>query len=215
MTKLDDVALNIELVLISIIEGVALVSLGEYAVPVLQDFHSLQYLPYVLSGLTILLVFWAQAILHAISFIRWPLRMEHMFLYFLAAFLQVVAYSALEDAAAWFFWWSIFSLLGVLIYIVDLRIIREWAKEFAHNTDKAALATHVEKRHLNELRYLLPLVIALNVGGFCAVYAYPALFEQPLAYAALGMVQFVISIGALIDCMRNFKARSRMLAKSF
>ena len=74
MTKLDEIAINIELVLISLIEGFALANLAERAVPLLDGKDALLYLPYILSGLLIILVFWSQSILHAVSFIRWPLN---------------------------------------------------------------------------------------------------------------------------------------------
>src|SRR5690349_17335704 len=105
MRKLDEIALNIELVLISIIEGVALTSLAEHSNEIFAN-GELVYIPYVLAGLVLLLAFWSQAILHAVSFIRWPLRMEHMLLYFLAAFLQVLAYGNIMHTVNWFFWWT-------------------------------------------------------------------------------------------------------------
>jgi hypothetical protein len=207
MTKLDEIALNIELVLISIIEAVALTFLGENAIRVMHDPQCLQYLPYVLAGLTILLVFWSQAILHAISFIRWPLRMEHMLLYFLAVFLQIIAYSEITDLVQWFFWWTIFSVLAFIIYVVDLRIIRQMgSSEFMHN---------VMERHIFEMIYLVPVALAVNVVCTFLVFFLPSFFENPFAYASLGALQFLISIGALIDCVRNFRLRSVLLAKHF
>ena len=104
MTKLDEIAVNIELVLISLIEGVALITLAEQTVRVLGESDWYRYISYVLGGLAILLVFWAQSILHAVSFIRWPVRVEHMFLYFCAVLVQIIAYTSITDIAAWFFW---------------------------------------------------------------------------------------------------------------
>ena len=125
MTKLDDIALSVELVLISLIESVALTFLAEHAIPALQSPDWSKYVPYIVSGLAIILVFWAQSILHAVSFIRWPIRVGHMFLYFIAAFLQILAYSALENLELWFFWWSLFTAVGLVMYMVDLSIIRD------------------------------------------------------------------------------------------
>src|ERR1043166_3158028 len=109
LSKLDEIAINIELVLISLIEGVALVTLAEHVVLGLQEPDWFRYVPYMLGGFAILLVFWAQSISHAISFIRWPIRVEHMFLYFLSALIQIIAYTNLLHIGAWFLWWSFFS----------------------------------------------------------------------------------------------------------
>lgn len=215
MTKLDDIALNIELVLISIIEAVALTSLAENAVDVFRSPEWFQYLPYVLAGLTFLLVFWSQAILHAISFIRWPLRMEHMFLYFVAAFVQVVAYSNIEDLPRWFLWWSIFSLIALLIYVIDLRIIKDMAPVFARVEGGAEYVHEVERRHMREMKILVPIALAFNAAAFLAAFFMPSLFANPLAYATLGALQLLISLGALVDCVRNFRERSAMLPALF
>jgi hypothetical protein len=211
MQNLDEIALNIELVLISIIEGVALTKLAENAVPVLNGTSQLAYLPFVLAGLAILLVFWAQAILHAVSFIRWPLKMEHMFLYFIAAFLQVIAYANIEHAASWFFWWSVFSVLALFIYAIDLRIIREAGPKLHALTGGAAFVATVEARHSRELKILVPVALAFNVVAFLFVWLRPDIFATQSSIAVLGTLQFLISCGALVDCMRNFASRSTML----
>jgi hypothetical protein len=215
MSKLDEIALNIELVLISIIEGVALTKLAENAVPLLRSTDSLQYLPYVLAGLAFLLVFWAQAILHAVSFIRWPLRMEHMLLYFVAGFLQVVAYSNVTDISVWFFWWTIFSLLTFVIYYVDLFIIRDSAGVFHGKPGGAEFIAEVERRHITEMTYLVPTALAFNVFAFCLAHFAPAIFSSSASYAALGTVQLLVSLGALVDCVRNFNRRRDILPTLF
>ena len=207
MTKLDEIALNIELVLISIIEGLALVSLAGYATPILHSADWARSLPYILAGLVILLVFWSQAILHAISFIRWPLRMEHMFLYFVAVFLQVIAYSAMTDILAWFFWWSLFSILAFIIYVVDLRIIR--------HMPRSEFMADVERRHIFEMRYLVPIALAFNLVALSLVYFMPQLLGNHIVYFSLGGLQLLISIGALYDCVRNFHERSDKLVFLF
>lgn len=69
---LDSVIVEIELTLVSIIQGVALTVLIESARDVVAQQHVI-FWPYVLAGLFIILVFWSRAILHIITVIRWPL----------------------------------------------------------------------------------------------------------------------------------------------
>jgi hypothetical protein len=213
MHKLDEIALTIELVLISIVEGVALTRLGEDAIPLLRA-ETLMYVPYVLAGLAILLVFWSQAILHAVSFIRWPLKMEHMLLYFLAAFLQIIAYSNITDGAAWFGWWSAFSLLAFAIYAVDLKVIKDAAVSFTGPGGEVYIAK-VLARHIFEFKFLVPVTLTFNIAAWALMVYAPSLFGNPLAYAALGGLQALISLGALIECVRNFKERSSMIPSLF
>ncbi|HWP61002.1 MAG TPA: hypothetical protein VN495_00150 [Candidatus Paceibacterota bacterium] len=215
MTKLDEIALNIELVLISIIEAVALTFLGDNASHVLHSSEWPLFVPYVLAGLTILLVFWSQAILHAVSFIRWPLSMEHMLLYFVAVFLQILAYGSIDSVQMWFFWWSLFSILALLIYVVDLHIIRRARSKFEHHQHGVAYIADVERRHVNELRYLVPIALAFNIGAALFAWYLPTALENPSVFIALGLLQFLISLGALIDCVRNFRARSKILPTLF
>src|SRR5262245_57731292 len=124
MTKLDEIAVNVELVLISLIEGVALVTLAEQTIRALEEPDWYRYIPYMIGGLAILLVFWAQSIMHAISFIRWPIRVEHMFLYFVSAFVQILAYVNIVNITGWFFWWSVFSMVAIGMYFLDLQILK-------------------------------------------------------------------------------------------
>lgn len=213
MTKLDEIALNIELVLISIVEGVALVTLGDHATDVLQGPQALYLAPFVLAGLLLLLVFWAQSILHAISFIRWPLKMEHMFLYFVAAFVQVIAYGCITDAKAWFFWWTIFSLVALATYVVDLRIMKE--SPLARDPTHANYIQEIVTRHLFEMKYLVPVAIAFNLLAYAIVTYTPPTAMDTLTLAALGILQSLISLIALLDCVRNFNKRSHLLPAHF
>jgi hypothetical protein len=212
MTKLDEIALNIELVLISIIEAVALTFLAESAVHVLHQPDPMRYIPYVFAGLAILLVFWSQAILHAISFVRWPLRMEHMLLYFVAVFLQVVAYSDIDNLAGWFFWWTLFSVLAFIIYVVDLRIIRDVGSKFSSLPHGSEFMAEIESRHIYEMKFLMPIALAFNIIALLLATLHPGLFVNAWLYGALGIVQLAFSIGALFDCVKNFRGRSVMIA---
>ncbi len=66
--RLDNFVVNAEFLLISVIQGGALVTLSAAAVMPLADFN-LALFPYVVSALVFILIFWAQAIVHTISFI--------------------------------------------------------------------------------------------------------------------------------------------------
>jgi hypothetical protein len=70
----------------------------------------------------------------------------------------------------------------------------------------------VMRRHLFELRVLVPLSVVFNLVAFGLAY----LFElNDTVIFALACIQFLISFGALFDCVRNFGDRSDMLPALF
>jgi|GEM_PF-1729614 len=215
MTKLDEIAVNVELVLISLIEGVALVTLAEQIVVALQEPDWYRYLPYMIGGLAILLVFWAQSILHAISFIRWPIRIEHMFMYFAGALFQIIAYTSLLHIGTWFMWWSFFSLIAMGMYFLDLWILRDSYESFAKLKGGTAFLAEIERRHVFEMKFLVPSALAFNAIGVVAVLLFPDFFQNIFIYMAPGVLQLAFTCYALYDLTRNFRARSRMIAELF
>ena len=100
-SRLDQVALDIEFLLISVVQGVALAALAGGAAGI---FTSLDWfaIPYAITAFLIVLIFWSGAIIHALSFIDWPLDLMHSFLYFLASFVEVMAFTHLENPMLWF-----------------------------------------------------------------------------------------------------------------
>ena len=215
MRKLDEIAINIELVVVSLIEGIALSTLAIDSADILQTPENWQYIPFLLSGLTIMLVFWSQAILHAISFIRWPLSMGHMLMYFVAVFLQVIAYTNITHPMNWFLWWTVFSVFVYAIYILDLIIIKQTIPAFEVLSGGGTYIRDVLKRHVFEMRFLVPLSIAFNVVALGLILYGGPFFQTPQFYVGVGTLQFLVSLGALIDCVRNFKSRSAMLPALF
>lgn len=98
---LDAAVVNIELTLISIIQGLAL---GVLAAASVEPLVQLQWQawPYVLTGLLVVLIFWSRALVHTLSFIGWPLEFGHTFVYFGATLLEAVALSQVAHPERWF-----------------------------------------------------------------------------------------------------------------
>ena len=78
-SELDAMIADIELTLVSIIQGVALTVLIETSREAIAKLDWIMW-PYVLSGLIIILVFWSRVVLHILTVIRWPLEFGHNFL---------------------------------------------------------------------------------------------------------------------------------------
>ena len=64
---LDQVVLDVELVLISVVQGVALSTLAATSAPLLRA-HSIETYAFMGSGLAFVLSFWSVSLIHAISF---------------------------------------------------------------------------------------------------------------------------------------------------
>ena len=79
--ELDSMIVEIELTLVSIIQGVALTFLIENGRHVIS-IQQIAFWPYLVAGLLVILVFWSRSVLHIITMIRWPLEFGHNFLYF-------------------------------------------------------------------------------------------------------------------------------------
>lgn len=107
--RLDQFALDIEFLLISVIQGVALAALATDAADPINHLQFVYWL-YIASGFLLILNFWSQAIIHAVSFIDWPLDLGHSFLYFLASFVEVMAFTHLTEPKQWFGFMAAFLL---------------------------------------------------------------------------------------------------------
>jgi hypothetical protein len=66
--RLDQFALDIEFLLISVVQGVALGSLAASAAGTLMSLR-FEFFVYIISAFLLILIFWSGAILHALSFI--------------------------------------------------------------------------------------------------------------------------------------------------
>src|SRR5262245_31945854 len=78
--ELNGLVLNIELTLISVIQGTALYFLIDTSRSLILN-GVFSTWPYLFSGLLFLLTFWARALLHIFTVIKWPLEFGHNFLY--------------------------------------------------------------------------------------------------------------------------------------
>jgi len=104
---LDHVALDVEFLLISVIQGVALVTLATSAVGPMISMETGTW-PYIAVAFLFILIFWSGAIIHAVSFIDWPIDLIHSFLYFLASIIEIVAITNLMHPVLWFFFLFLF-----------------------------------------------------------------------------------------------------------
>lgn len=208
--KLDQFVLDIEFLLISVVQGVALAALAASAAGPIGDFK-LEYFPYIISSFIFVLNFWSQAIIHTLSFIDWPFDLTHNFLYFLVSFVEVMAFSHLTDPFKWFGFISLFFVVAAFLYLFDFSLIKKHEKKFQDTKRSRDLFQHIVKRQTFELFTLLPLGLAYNVLSFVALLVFPKIFLENHYHVILALIQMMFGIFVMVDFMKSFKKRSALM----
>ncbi len=209
MEKLDSFALNIEFLLISVVQGVALATLATASSLLVADLK-FETFAYIISSFVLILSFWSQAIIHALSFIDWPLDLQHSFLYFLASFIEVMAFSHLDSPLKWFGFMGIFFIVTVILYFVDLRMIKERKNKFkTKNQEK--LYDHILKQQMYELKSFLPAAIIFCGFSIFAIAYWPDIFIRQHAHLILITIQTLFGIYVLMTSIGSYKKRAKLL----
>jgi hypothetical protein len=161
-SELDAMIADIELTLVSIIQGVALTVLIETSREAIATFNWIMW-PYVLSGLIIILVFWSRVVLHILTLVRWPLEFGHNFLYIACALVEAFAFAQLGNPARWFAFVAAFLAVGWLLFAYDLRLIRMRVCDHTGDVSNRLYALVKRDQWLN-LALLLPAFFLVNVA---------------------------------------------------
>ena len=190
-SELDAITADIELTLVSIIQGVALTVLIETSRDVVAKLDWIMW-PYVLSGLIIILVFWSRVVLHILTVIRWPLEFGHNFLYIGCALVEAFSFAQLGNPARWFAFVAAFLGAGWLLFAYDLRLIRMRARDRSGEVSNRLYAMVTRDQLLN-LGFLLPAFFLVNVGCAIAIHLRPQFFlarDEHIWLIALQLVAF-------------------------
>ena len=201
--ELDSLVMNVELTLVSIVQGVALAVLAQASVPVVTGLD-LAHFPYVASGLAVILLFWSRSLLHTFTVIRWPLEFGHNFLYVVITLVESILFTQVAAPLAWFVMTAAYGLFVWLLFAVDLRMIRRRLGEY--NLPGAnALLRAVEREQMLNVRRLMPAAVLFNALAAALIWRAPDLFIARRAHAALGCLQFAFAAGYLAYSARFYR----------
>jgi hypothetical protein len=204
--ELDNVVLNIELTVNSIIQGVALsflVSAAQNAEIVQRPVTWL----YVVAGLLIILLFWVRSLIHTLTLIRWPLELGHNCLYFAAAFLEVLAFAHMNNPALWFGFLTLFAVLVWIIFVYDLRVVRARLEDSASGSG-ADLYPLVMRDQLLNIRWIVPALFAFNLVATLVI-------RQDLRWHLLFIsLQAVVLLVYLLFIIRSFAGLTPLIAST-
>jgi hypothetical protein len=210
--ELDAVVINIELTLVSIIQGVALFFLTDNARGLLSTQRASASL-YVAAGLCVIFIFWSRSVIHTITLIRWPLEFGHNFFYIACALGEAVLFSRLDNPLAWFQLSAAYAGIVWLLFIYDMRLIRARLAESRHDSERA-LYTRARSDQLLNICLLAPLLIALNLVSAFAIWRWPNLFIARACHIWLISIQLLSFIGYLFYTRRYFSAIAPLVLRS-
>ena len=202
--ELHHIVLDVELVLISVVQGVALTTLATEASPVLRSHQLLDY-AFVGTGLLFVLSFWSVALVHAISFLAWPMDLVHYFFYFGVGLLECLTFTRIEHPQDWFGFSIACFVLSGLLYAYDDRLIRRRHAEFSHTAAHRALYAHIRSGQRFEMLVLMPAGLLFSVAAWWQVR------EHPASATAMAIAQFVLSAMFLANFLRTFARRQKLI----
>ena len=211
-SELDSMVVEIELTLVSIIQGVALTVLIENAHAVIAEGQLVFWL-YVVAGLFIIFVFWSRAVLHILTVIRWPLEFGHNFLYIACALVEAILFAQIGKPASWFGFGGAFIAIGWTLFVYDLRLIYARMRDSAGEASNRLSARVLRDQWLN-IGLLLPAIFLLNLVSAILIRAWPDLFLARNAHLWLIAAQVVGFAGYLVYVVRFYVILAPLIAQA-
>jgi hypothetical protein len=200
--QLDGLVVNIELTLISIIQGVAFSFLADRSSDVMVGFQ-LVFWPYAATGLLIILLFWSRSLIHTLTVIRWPLELGHNFLYIACTLIETVAFTQLTSPLRWYALNTLFGVMTWILFALDLRMVRRISSDSAGPMG-STLYSVVEREQRLNIRVFLPVTVVFNLLATMAVWRWTGPLIDGGGHAMIALVQLGGAFGYLLYVMRFF-----------
>jgi hypothetical protein len=210
--ELDNTIVNIELTLVSIIQGVALFFLTDNARAIMSFRHRDAFL-YVGAGLCVIFIFWSRSIIHTLTIMKWPLEFGHNFFYIGCALGEAILFGWLNRPLAWFELSAAYAAVVWLLFVYDMRLIRTRITE-CHNDAARALYGRAKADQLLNIWLLVPALFLLNLGCAVAIWSRPDLFLARQGHVWLIGIQLISFIGYLAYTAGYFKTIAPLILQS-
>jgi hypothetical protein len=201
-TQLDNLVVNIELTLISIIQGVALSFLADHSHELLVGLQ-LAFWPYAITGLVIILLFWSRSLIHTLTVIRWPLDFGHNFMYIACTLVQTVAFTQITNVLHWYALNMVFGLMLWILFALDLRMIRRRISD-SEGAIGSRLYAILEREQFVTIRFFAPALVIFNLLAVIALRLWPVYLIQDGGHTIIALVQMGASFGYLLYVIRFF-----------
>ena len=202
--ELRQIVLDVEFVLISVVQGVALTTLAAEASPVLRS-HQLMAYAFVGTGLLFVLSFWSVALVHAVSFLTWPMDLVHYYFYFGVALLECLTFTRIAYPRDWFGFSIACFALGTVLYAYDYRMILRHRDMAVSGPHRRALFDHIVRGQRIEMLVLMPAGLIFNVA------AYALVGWRAGSATGLAVAQFLFTVMFVGNFLRNFTQRQKLI----
>jgi hypothetical protein len=210
--ELDSVVINIELTLVSIIQGVALFFLTDNARTLISMRHLSAFL-YIVAGLCVIFIFWSRSVIHTLALIRWPLEFGHNFFYIACALGEAILFSRLDNPLGWFELSAAYATIVWLLFIYDMRLINTRLKESRTDSERALYKRKRSDQLLN-IWVLVPALVILSLACAFAIWRWPDVFIAQGHHNWLIAAQLLLFIGYLTYTGRYFRAIAPLVLQS-
>lgn len=209
-SELDEVIVNIELTLASIVQGLALAVLADSTSAVLANGPATTW-PYIGVAFLTILLFWSRALIHTLTLIRWPLEFVHNFFYFVCALSEVLAFKHLNAPFMWFALNAVFAALVWGLFVHDLRIIRLRARDSVGPSSFRLYAIVEADQWLN-IRLIMPCLFFFNLGSAVAIKMAPEFFLTRHGHLLLIACQAVALLVYLATVVHSFTSITPLIS---
>ncbi len=198
--NLGAIVVTIEFTLISVMVGVILFPLMDYATPILRELK-FEYWLYILSGLVFILFLWTLVISHALTFVGWPIDLGHNLLYIALSMVFAIQMHFLAEPLDWWLLTIASSLVGAVLTWYDRQLIERrlvGARGTAATLYQAALSTQ------SAIFRRFPIFLAVSVAAALGILFLPEIFLTLKIHVVLVAIQIVINLVSLQRTLRGF-----------
>lgn len=200
--ELDSLVINMELTLMSIIQGIALYFLADASVDLLRG-GRYEFFPYVASGLLVILIFWSRSLMHILTIIRWPLEFVHNFIYVTFTLVESVMFMQIGDVLNWFVLNVVAAVLIWFTFVFDLRMVNR-AESGTTRTESNQLLDLIRSDQRLNIRFVAPLMILFSLAGVCCALLGEQYFVERDGHLVLAFLQLMFLLGYLMYTLRCY-----------
>ena len=191
--ELDGLIVNVELTLISVISGTSLYFLIDSARGPLVGLEYARW-PYLVTGLLFALTFWARAILHSLTVIKWPIEFGHNFLYIGVTALQSILFTQVGALPRWYAVGVSYAAMIWVLFVFDQRMLRQRLAESVTAAGRELYDILSREQRANIVLFA-PAMIALFVAAAVCLARWPGFFLERgghLLFAGVALVSAVV-----------------------
>jgi len=204
---LGGIVIAIEFTLISVMVGVILFPLMDFATALLRDLK-FEYWLYILSGLVFILFLWTLVISHALTFVGWPIDLGHNLLYIVLSMVFAIQMHFLADPLGW---WAITCLstgVGGALTLYDRNLIQKRLQS-ARGASARLYETALNTQRAIFRRF--PIYLGTSLASVALIWFFPGFFIEMKGHIILIAFQVLIMLVSLRRTVNGFDLSARAI----